>query len=285
MVFVRQTPEFEIWPALYEKAYAEFVNLRNLDISGATKGISPGPYDPDTGLFQKGNHYLTLRDLSGFLPSEDPKNSANRSTEYKTWNLANNPYQGKTAYDVLKLCNNGSNCIYWPTLASTYATDSGPQSSAFSGNWPLNPVLAPSHSYPILGRYEDLTSTDPTKKYYIVMRNPWGLSIKKDPAPEISKNSLAKGIWKPDSNIELLNLDLGDNLYGIFGLENSAFEKYFEEFGWAQFNSDEYGKPYRESNRDNSSLLFYLLPLISSPGIIGCRNQNPDLVLSRSYLC
>lgn len=234
LVFAQQTPENEIWPALYEKAYAEYKNLNSFTIPGATQGTSPGPYDPDTGLFQKGDPLIALINISGYLPTEGANNSANRPTVYKTKNLVNNPYQGTTAFDVLKLCNNSTYYTMWPTVAWTYA----PGSDAFpQTGWPVNSVLAPSHSYSVLGRYEDIASTDPKKKYYIVLRNPWGLPISKDTAPVAFKDSLASKIWNPDQVLASLNMNLGNNSYGIFGLENSAFEKYFEGFGWSQFRS------------------------------------------------
>jgi hypothetical protein len=235
LVFAQQTPlDFEIWPALYEKAYGEYLNLPSFTIPGATQKNPPNPYDPDTGQFQQGDPLIALINISGYLPTERANNSANNPTVYKTNGLVNNTYKGTTAFDVLRLCNNSSSSTLWPTVAWTYASGSGGFPST---NWPVNPVLAPSHSYSILGRYEDTASTDPAKKYYIVLRNPWGLPVTKDSAPAVFKNSLASVIWKPDNVLAPLNLNLGNNPHGIFGLENSAFEKYFEGFGWSQFRS------------------------------------------------
>jgi hypothetical protein len=234
LVFAQITPDrSEIWPALYEKAYSEFNNLASLTIPGATKGSSPGPYDPDTGQFQKGDPLIALMHISRYLASEGPGNNINRPTVYLTQNLKNNPYLGTTAFDVLRLCNDTSSTTPYPTVAWTYDSDSGPAPYAFpKSGWPLNPILAPGHSYSVLGRYVDTTG-----KNNIVLRNPWDLPIAKASAPAVFANSLATGVWKPDSVIASLNLKLEDNSYGIFALENSAFEKYFKGFGWAQFSS------------------------------------------------
>lgn len=240
LVFAQKTPQLEIWPALYEKAYSEFKQLKYLTsaknaVSGPSSPYNPSvPYDPDTGTFDPGDPLIALTNISRLLGTEKSNNTSTFPSIYYTEKLTNNP-SGTTAYAVLEKCNYLSSLTpwltAWPTVAWTFASGMGYFPSS---GWPMNSVLAPSHSYSVLGRYLDAT----TQKKYIILRNPWGLSIDRATSPAVFKANMATGFWQPDNTFTpLTQINLANNDYGIFGLDNDAFNKYFKGFGWVRFST------------------------------------------------
>jgi len=233
-VFAQKTPDKnEIWPALYEKAFSEYLDLTPLTLPGAVEvnpymDDPPMPYDPDSGTFDQGDPLMALTYISGLLATEGYNNTTNYPSVYDTSKLSTSPYPAKTVFGILEKVNNSTLLTAWPTVAWTFTAGTGPYPAS---GWPLNTVLAPSHSYSILGRY-----IDPAGNNIIVLRNPWGLPVNKASAPAQISGLLATGSWKPDLTFPN-TIDLAENNYGIFGLENSVFEKYFEGFGWVRFKT------------------------------------------------
>jgi len=232
LVFAQQTPDKnELWPAFFEKAYGVFlpmvlpVNIPDLTITGSR--AYPPTHDPDTGQFPHGDPLLALTHLTKLLStSRADNNSARKPSVFTAANLKNNPADwGTTGFQVLENLNNPGNLTTkYPAVAWTFTSPPGNCSQLYG-----NAAIVPSHSYSVLGRYTSNNSK------FVILRNPWGNNINiSDPGLVPFGNSLASGLWTPDTSG--LTINLGSNSNGIFGLETSVFEKCFDGFGWAQFS-------------------------------------------------
>lgn len=232
LVFAQQTPDKnELWPAFFEKAYGVFlptvltVNIPDLTITGSR--AYPPTHDPDTGQFPVGDPLLALTHLTKLLfTSRSDNNSAGKPSVFIAANVKNNPAAwGTTGFQVLENLNNPGNLTTkYPAVAWTFTSPPGNCSQYYG-----NAAIVPSHSYSVLGRYTSNNSK------FVILRNPWGNHIDtSDTGLAPFGNSLASGVWTPDTSG--LTINLGNNSNGIFGLETSVFEKCFDGFGWAQFS-------------------------------------------------
>lgn len=194
----------EIWPSIYEKAYATWVYC--------TKNhITPGPtVEPDYLTICKGNPVTALIHITG-----------KAYTSYDTKNLADGVSYQKIRSQYTAA---GSVKTNYPTVAWTYP--SAPADVSYS-----NDVIVADHSYTVLGVYPQAVPADDKK--YIVLRNPFG-QARGDPKDNIDPNlpddAFYKGAWIP-----LYPRLLGDATDGIFALKDSVFRKYFAGFGWVKF--------------------------------------------------
>lgn len=191
-IYAKSSELGEIWPAVYEKAYAKWCVYKK------TKKRTDHPnYD-----------YIAFGDPTGALAQL----TGLASTVYSTVSLTADQIFTTVADNCLK------RKTFNPMVASTYDSEKdAPDSIKYS-----DANLVGKHSYSILG----LQQTGGHK--YIVLRNPWGtheatLSI--DGGTWTAWDEPYKGgpgWWRP---IDLATDD------GIFALEADTFKKYFSGFG------------------------------------------------------
>jgi hypothetical protein len=136
-IYARSFDPNEIWPGVYEKAFAKWITRNNTD----------SPNIPATAW---GSAARAVKQLTNF--SKD---------NYRTtrWRSA------KSLYDFVS-GNSQNRKTKYPMVAATYqSADEAPGSITYSD---LN--LAASHEYSVLGHFMR------SNKRYIVLRNPWGVS-------------------------------------------------------------------------------------------------------------
>jgi len=218
-VFARPSTSNEVWAAIYEKAYGEFMLLHpmsTLDYRGDP--VYKNLPRPDIPKFQGGNPLESLVHLTGL------KYTLN-STYFNTKDIPNQSF-AKISNAIYS--TDGINGITkYPMVAWTYlnaaeANAAHPDDPPISYN---SEVFVANHSYSILG-------TIKTNKNYVVLRNPYGRLWGADP----NDTDLYTGTWSPP-DFKTLTLSLDD---GIFALEagngetHGRFERYFTAFGWVQ---------------------------------------------------
>jgi hypothetical protein len=216
LVFARSNTKEEIWPAIYEKAYAAWK-------SGIVE-------EPGYAKICQGNPITALANLTNW------KYSA--ASTFDTTAFADNPAK---IYDIIAGACNIAPILYpndratkWPVVAYTY-------DSSLLGY--SNATIVRNHSYSVLG--VQVSGADK----YIVLRNPWGQvppSVIVDPAL-LDKNrcvldangqpiicygdpNLGTDVLSTKSWMKITDLSSPDD--GIFGLHTTAFQKYFQGFGW-----------------------------------------------------
>ena len=238
----QMTSDWELWPALNEKAYAMFLNRPASNLPGANGTAT----DPDL----TNNNNLPANDPLKLFPAGDPLLSLFHITKMK-WDFtssntigqpsafltANFPQFGfNTSYEALNKNLTGvitdiSRKTIYPTVAWTYTSRPACSDSVFgAGKNPYgNDLIVARHSYSILGSFKA------NAKDYIVLRNPWGPNYIGDPSGIIT-GYLATGQFKPAGiPIDLGRKPDGVTTDGIFALELSAFTCCFRGFGWVQF--------------------------------------------------
>jgi hypothetical protein len=217
LVFARSNTPVEIWPAVYEKGFAEWK-------------CGGSPSEPDYSKCCQGNPIAALSTITGYKFST--------TSYFATRSFATNP---SAIYDkIAGACNiappthPNDRATYWPVIAFTY-------DSALLGY--SNATIVRNHSYSVLGVQK--TATD----QFIVLRNPWGQvppPVILDPAlldqyrcindeqgnpimcfgdPNLGPDVLSTNSWLGIS-------DLSSPDDGIFGLNVKAFQQYFQGFGW-----------------------------------------------------
>jgi hypothetical protein len=228
MIFAQETPDnFELWVALYEKAYAIWTLAPATDLTVPGASTNPPPRDPNVGLLPQGDPLCAMTNITKLLFTfNSTNNTAKHPSAFNTATLSTPGTWGTTSYDILNNINNtGTGATLYATVAWTY--DSPP---AAYPEYYGNAVLAASHAYSVLGIIT-INSIN-----YIILRNPWGNVISlTDPSVTPLIGSLAQGTWNPDTSG--LTIQLGNSPYGIFGLEKTAFDQCFAGFGWVQFTS------------------------------------------------
>jgi hypothetical protein len=204
LVFSRSNDYKEIWPSLYEKAFATWVYCRK-------NGITPSPtVKPSYLPICQGNPVAALVNITG-----------KPFTSYNTNIMGDGDSYNKIR---TQFTANGSIKTQYPTVAWTYETAPG----GVSYN---NDVIVANHSYTVLGVYPQAAPADLTKTY-IVLRNPFGQS-KGDPKTGLDTNLPSDAFYK--ENWGPLGRSLGDTTDGIFALKDPVFRKYFAGFGWVKF--------------------------------------------------
>jgi len=195
-VYARSTtPSYEIWPSIYEKAYAKFIGVPSAD----------GDADhPDISKIGEGSPFQTLVNLTGLNLALDDKTSL--TTSYNS---------GDDIYTKIKaaMCSGGKK-----------ATKAGVAFTYRNGQYSEDKIVA-NHTYSILGVHTEIPPGSTITKKYIVLRNPYGPTWYQDPEMYDDEGSLARGVWSPLA----YKLDKED---GIFGLRADLFKSYFEAFGW-----------------------------------------------------
>ena len=216
LVYAQETPQAELWPALYEKAYAKFFPLSDSALPNAAAGE-----DPEIGTFPPYMAIISLTNLTKLLSSLYPKNGI-PPTQYNPANLGG---WGNSSYDVLTKCNLVGGVTSWATVVWTYDSGSIPNNASA---YFYNPALIPCHAYSVLGGFTNAAGVS-----YVVLRNPWGNQI--DPVNDATLNSL-KGSLSTDSWMPANGptIKFGSNADGIFALESSVFDKCFTGFGWVR---------------------------------------------------
>jgi hypothetical protein len=235
MIFAQQTPDnCELWPALYEKAYAIWALDPSTDLGqppntvpGANPVFNTPPRDPDVGQLTQGDPLTALTAFTPYLYTfRSDNNNKNRPSAFNT-----NKFPVKvlganyaTSYDILNAFDIANTATMNPTVAWTY----GSEPAGYPGYYG-NTALIANHAYSILG------TVTIKNNYYIILRNPFGAKI--DPINDTGlaqvKASLAAGSWSPDGGTT--QITLGD--YGIFGFEKTAFDTCFAGFGWTEFTT------------------------------------------------
>jgi hypothetical protein len=217
----RLSINYELWPAIYEKAYGVFMTLAaetKLPYRGLQCNIDfPRP---DLATDDGGNPLTSLTHLTGLSTTD---------TSYLTAGNIGKCFG--LIKPALKFNGTSAKTIY-PTVAFTYETE-----TEANAGYPDNDLihykeetLVANHSYSILG-----TITDPNDaaKNYIVLRNPYGLLWGADPNhEEINAYLFTAGRWTPTAN----DFSFSFNLFpdGIFALRADRFERYFKQFGWVK---------------------------------------------------
>jgi hypothetical protein len=237
----------EIWPAMYEKAFAKFcqwkfkrtddasfLTLDQLKNSKIDPAFSSLPNGSDWG----GNPAIDLQYLTG--------RSCLRTTFLTTDNSFTFSQTKTTPYDFIKyLCDakvvslmgrgtyNGAK-IRYPMGAWTYLNENDAKTKAGVTITYDQATLPADHCFSVLGVYEN------NGKQYIALRNPYGRSD-----ADASKFSVGPGPWIfSDKKFAIGNLPLTTDLTGtdkridfsiadgIFALEAADFSRYFAGFGF-----------------------------------------------------
>ena len=209
LIHARSMPDDkEIWPNLWEKAYATW----NWWVS-AGKPLGQYNDSPAYSNICQGNPYLALLNLTGL------------KFEKTTWLTTDAVFTSDPAITAAQaiykkistsLCG-GLPAAIRPAVAMTYdpRTDTVPAGVTYS-----NSTIVGNHSYSLLGLY---TQAD-TKNQYIVLRNPWGQKAGAGD-PVLAGDTLAAGTWQ-----DVPALEYRDD--GIFGLKIDTFQTHFKGFGW-----------------------------------------------------
>jgi hypothetical protein len=235
----------EIWPVMYEKAFAKFCQFKFTDTMPFDKLIDSS-VDPDFSSLPKGsdwggNPVTVLKYFTG-VPG---KAKYFVCTDYKN---ADGTLNSATMYSVIKkLCNyrylgikstlgayNGAK-IQYPAGAWTYLDENSAKTKTGISISYDQATLPADHCFSVLGVYENAGTQ------YIVLRNPYGLADADStkyavgPGPWIypenkvsqicSDNSFSGTVISPAS----LDLTTAD---GIFALDVKLFIQYFEGFGY-----------------------------------------------------
>ena len=192
----------EIWPALYEKAYYQWLDNLGLDNASARPDYCRHTefQSPVTVLFQ--------------LTGKEVKQKSCPSS-------ASNPLDSIVFPDINdNLCTNynlvvTNRTLKTPAVAWTYdPAVSNPNGAVYSET-----TIRGHHTYSLLGVTGTKSGSSWTSKY-VVLRNPYGKG-KGDPV--MSAGDLYNGSW---CGINLGGVD------GIFALQIDKFVKYFEGYAW-----------------------------------------------------
>jgi hypothetical protein len=237
----------EIWPAMYEKAFAKFCMFK-IAKKMPFKDLNNAAIEPDFSILPNGsdwggNPVTVLKYITG---------NPNKAKSYLTIDFKNldGSIDPAKIYELIKsLCfygvNIGKNSVYglingaklqYPMGAFTYFDEKDALNKANVNIVYDRTTMVGDHCYSVLGIYENNGSQ------YILLRNPYGMT---DPDPSVYV--LGKGPWiyteiqnqyigtkkltvfpaKPFAAI--LDLSIAD---GIFALDAKAFSQYFEGFGY-----------------------------------------------------
>jgi len=225
-VFAQMTTEWELYSALYEKAYAMFTNLPQSKLPNATAT------DPEISAFPQGDPLLSLFHITSLIWDFTKNNTLGQPSAFLTKELTQSGFTSsyKAMSINLSAVVGASRKIKNPTVAWAYDTKPACSSIWFGSTSPYgNDLIVPSHSYSILGSVTLKDSTGITWDY-IVLRNPWGANYV-DPSGSVGQY-LAAGQFTPVAGVMI---DLGKRTDGIFGLRTDVFDCCFQGFGWVQF--------------------------------------------------
>jgi len=182
----------EIWPALYEKAYYQW--LENLGLDNASGRPS---YCSHIGWQNPGT---VLSQLTGM------------ATSSKTGLVAETAFSDIDAFCV-NLVTNTNRAIKSPAVAWTY--DTGSQYS--------DTTIIAKHTYSLLGVAGRKNAQGNWTERYVVLRNPYGKE-RGDPTGLPAGSLYTGALW-------CKNINLGDN-DGLFALKYDLFAQYFAGYAW-----------------------------------------------------
>lgn len=231
----------ELWPVLYEKAYAKFClykkgSLRCADLTNGN--IDPGAIFSLTKEGWGGNAVVASMCMTGLDAYIFPTNLGSYS------GIGGADCAAGDLFFFLRygFCSEatqtfGMNKTKYPMAAWTYTSDN-PDGSLFGQK-----DISPSHCFSILGIFIGADG-----KQYVILRDTNGLH---DPASNsrISTPPATGSIWKysdvqfkvgplttftTNSQRKLTSLDLTLSSDAVFGLEKGDFQKYFSHFGWVK---------------------------------------------------
>ena len=212
----------EVWPALFERAYAKFCYYENcltptagalsctngVDANGNPTHIISGPDPNYTDVLNLannpaysgqnlwgGNAGVGLMYLTGC-------NCFQLSTTSASFTVPQNSHvsagaNGTSLYNFIKIgfCSEttvvyGKNKTRYPLVAWTYPN--GCQLGGVQYNTNASLGIVPSHCYAILGVF-DPTNGCANSHHYIVLRTTFGLS---DPTAQVNVSPSGNGLWK-----------------------------------------------------------------------------------------
>jgi hypothetical protein len=203
LVYATSYTQNEIWPSVYEKAYAKFWGCPVIDGDGDK---------PDISQMCSGNPLTALVNLTGLGAV------AHLTQEFNS---------GSDLFVALSSLTEGSKCKF-PMVGWTHPT--APDGSGIS--FTSDQIVA-NHSYSILGTYIDPA----TSKKCIVLRNPFGPNMGDPNVPGVLSGTWTYNLaYFRQGGVRItipvkrtLDLTLAD---GVFAFDSDEFIKYFEAFGY-----------------------------------------------------
>ncbi|KAK0671697.1 hypothetical protein QBC41DRAFT_270052 [Cercophora samala] len=195
VMYARSSDEGEIWPCLYEKAFAKWISSSSSSSSSSSK--SPSSEHPDLTLLSRGDPVKAMAQLTDKTPEYFFTSS-------------------RREQDLLGLVR--SHCVnlrtIYPLVAYTHPT--------FCNNKFRGATLVGNMAYSVLG-----WAAPQERKQYIILRHPWGVC---EPDGLTSYSGLVTKVdtkfWPP---VELL-----DAKSGVFAIETGAFREVFAGMGVAK---------------------------------------------------
>lgn len=189
----------EIWPGVYEKAYAAWAYRQNTGITSDC---------PPYSSICSGNPISSLSHITGRTGNEFKTKDFNNDAV----TVFNRIRDGACAATLVQ-----DKKTKYPTVAYTYF------STPASGAPYSDETIVANHSYSVLGIREVKDILGTVIQRYIILRNPFGQK-NKDPANLAWPDVVTTGNW--------LNISLAEPTDGIFALRADRFSSHFEGFGW-----------------------------------------------------
>jgi len=238
----QMTTDWELWSALYEKAYAMHLDRPPSNLEGANGTATDPDLTNNNNLpevdprkhWPQGDPLLSLFHITKMKWDFTSSNTIGQPSAFLTTQLA--PFNSSYAAlnrNLSATIGNSRKTIY-PTVAWTYTSRPACSDGVFgAGKNPYgNDLIVPSHSYSVLGSFSI------NAKDYIVLRNPWGPNYIGDPSGIIT-GYLASGPFTftpaPGISFDFGRKPNGITTDGVFALETKAFDCCFRGFGWVQF--------------------------------------------------
>jgi hypothetical protein len=204
LVFARSDEDRELWPALFEKAYA----LWRRDV--AAQPAPAQPTEAEILALGFGRPGETTAELLG-VPHDAKLNSRTSSL---TARLQSKLEQQASATPLpTTACSRQDDHEVWQIDVQAAPDARGQHLDDFIG-------LTPAHAYAVLGCTEVDGAT------YVILRNPHSADLQ-------CPRWLQADIWQAqfgDGRVEPVAL----NRDGVFGLRADDFDRYFDRFDWAE---------------------------------------------------
>ncbi|GAP83201.1 putative thiol protease [Rosellinia necatrix] len=208
-VYCRPGDGVAIWPALYEKAFAKWINEgRNNNNNNAAPQHQSRYYKSVVKAVEGPNGGGEFVDITQTHHGDPVKAMAQIDGREPQYYLTKNRDASELA-GIVRTCSVNQRTIC-PMVAWTYATDNGNYRGC---------NLVANHAYSVLG----WSSVGQGNKQYIILRNPWGVT---EPNGITSYPGILTSVesecWRPAA---LLNRG------GVMAVEVGAFKEYFACLG------------------------------------------------------